>query len=70
MSFNETFTERNLKVQRVRLNETRLDPDLYIQFSRMYSRMERNQRSDKKEKTKKLNKAWGVDNTFADDVDI
>ena len=67
MSFNETFTEKKLKVQRVRLNETRLDPDLYIQFSRMYSRMNRITDTDKKEQNKKLDKAWGVNRTYADE---
>ena len=65
MSFNETFTEKKLKVQRVRLNETRLDPELYIQFSRMYSRMNTKE-TDKKKKQKNLDK-WGVNQTYVED---
>ena len=68
MSYMETFTERNLRVQRVRLNETRLDPAVYIQYSKMYSRMERNQGSEKKQKAKNLDSAWGVNKTYVDDA--
>ena len=65
-SFKETYTERRLQVQRVRLNETRLDPDLYIQLSRMYSRMERHQNSEKRV-YEKLDKAWGLDGSSVED---
>ena len=32
-SFVETFTERNLNVNRPALNETSLDPDFYLQYA-------------------------------------
>ena len=52
-------------MQRVRLNETRLDPDLYIQFSRMYSRMNKITETEKKERDKNLDRAWGINKTMS-----
>ena len=66
LSFKETHSERKLRVQRVGLNQTRLDAHLYGKLRRMYTQLEKSEVSDTRA-SGKLDKAWGVESNWFDE---